>query len=126
MKTLPTYEVRAYIGSVRGYDGENFNKEELIEAIGHYQSIIEQDLAIAVRVTPTSFVFQNYVEDGWEIAAINYPRFPKKPRQIDDFMFGLSRYLLNRFEQNRMSVVSPSVTILLESVNPGENPKRAS
>jgi hypothetical protein len=124
VKTLPTYEVRAYIGSVYGYNGAKFSKEELAEAISHYQNIIE--VALAIRLTPTSFVFQDYVEDGWEIAAINYPRFPKKHQQIDDFMFGLSNYLLNRFKQNRMSVVSPSVTVLIECVNPEENPRRAS
>ena len=126
MKTVPTYEVRAYIGSVHGYNGEKFSKEELAEAISHYQIIIEKGVALTIRLTPTSFVFQDYVEDGWEIAAINYPRFPKKPPQIDDFMFGLSNYLLNRFKQNRMSIVSPSITVLLECVNPEENPKRAS
>jgi hypothetical protein len=124
MKTLPTYEVRAYIGSVRGYDGASFSKEDLIGAIGHYQKVAEQGIVMAVRVTPTSFVYQDYVEDGWEIAAINYPRFPKQQGQVDDFMIGLAKYLLNRFEQNRMSVVSPSITVLLECENPEENPKR--
>ena len=109
---------------MRGYDGEKFTREELIEAIGDYQKTIGQEQAMAVRVTPTAYVYQDYVEDGWEIGCINYPRFPKEHKQMHDFMLGLANNLLSRFQQNRMSVVSPTLTVLIESDNPEQGPKK--
>ena len=121
MKSCSTHEVSLYIGSVRGYNGEPFTREELFEAIAGYQ-VAKGDATLAVRITPTTFVVRDYVEDGWEVTAINYPRYIKKPGDIDQFMVGLANCLLITFRQNRISVVGSETTILIEAPNPEQHP----
>ena len=66
-----TYEVKLHIGSVRGYHGEKFTKDDLIAKISEFQQKLkkfhEGRPVLSVRVTPTTFVFCDYVEDGWEV-----------------------------------------------------------
>ena len=121
MKSCPTHEVSLYIGSVRGYNGDPFTREELFEAIGSYQSS-KGDATLAVRITPTTFVVRDYVEDGWEVTAINYPRFVKKRGDIDQFMVGLAGNLLNVFQQNRITVVGAETTVMIEAAHPEQHP----
>jgi len=78
IKSNPFHEVRLYIGSLRGYKGAEFTKDELIDFIHEVQAEAGADEAGPVRVTATEFVWgahdQRYREPGWEIAVINYPR----------------------------------------------------
>ena len=121
MKSCQTHEVSLYIGNIRGYNGEPFTKDDVIKAISEYQ-IAKGNECVSVRVTSTTFVVKDYVERGFEVAAINYPRFPKKPVAIEQFMVGLANCLLITFQQNRISVVGAENTILIEAPNPEQHP----
>ena len=91
--TCQNYEVKMWIGSIRGYNGKKFLLKTLLKKIGEFQSQ-QEDKSISVRVSSTTFVFKDYVENGWEIVGLNYPRFPKKIEEIDDFMMRLAKFLL--------------------------------
>ena len=115
IKKANTFEARLYIGSVQGYHGTPFTFEELKQEVGNLQSESPKEEMIPVRIAPTNFVCGNYSEAGWEIAAINYPRFPKAEALITSFMMELAKRLLVCFNQNRISIIFPNETIMFES-----------
>lgn len=126
--TAKTYQVTIYIGSARGYDGPRFSDHDLITAIGDFQKQNEQtpltgaaDL-VSVTVTPTTYVVRDYVEDGWAIGAIQYPRFPKEEQAILNYMRAMAGYLLSRFDQNRLSLVAPDMTHTIEKEDAESGP----
>jgi hypothetical protein len=118
-KKAATVEVKLYLGSKEGYHGREFDQAEVMEKIGSFQKQVEQDRRVSVRITPTTYLVGDYTEKGWEIVAINYPRFPSNPT---DFMKNMAAYLLSALKQNRISVVTSSETFLFESDNAQQNP----
>lgn len=119
MQSNPSYEVKIFIGSKRGYNGESFSKEDLLKEISDFQIYweIQYSNTVSLRVSNTTYVVKDYVEDGFEITAINYPRFPKQPKEITDFMRALVARLLLKLEQNRISMTfsSNGITEMYES-----------
>lgn len=110
---VDSFEVRLYIGSREGYNGPAFDVEKLKSLIQVQQGADERAI-IPVRITPTQFVAGEYSEDGWEVAAFNYPRRPKKMTEIYMFMEGLARHLMASLRQKRVSLVTPEKTVMLE------------
>ena len=115
MTNIETYEVKIYTGCREGYDGVRFNRDYLIKRVGDFQKSCDVSIASSVRITDTTFVYRDYIEDGWEIAAICYPRFPKDKQNILTFATRLGEFLLKELKQNRISVVAPDKTYLLEN-----------
>lgn len=93
MRHEPCFEARIYIGSKVGYTGEDYSVDDVRAAIGQYQQTLGPQKATPVRITPTQFVWEDYNELGWEIAAINY-------------------------RQDRISVVFPDEIVMLEADDP--------
>lgn len=112
LKKNSNYEVRIYIGNRIGYRGREFSLEELKQSVGEYQKKEESN---PVRITPTTFVWGEYQENGWEISIINYPRCTKLNHKLKEFGYGLADYLFNKFPQNRMSIVFPDEIVMLEA-----------
>jgi len=115
IKSNSHHEVRLYIGSREHYNGQRFGRDELIAAVTEFQRQNTLELAGPLRFTPTCYVWDDYIEDGWEIAIINYPRYPKPEAVLNSFMLRLADYLLYRFRQNRISVVFPNEIVMLQS-----------
>jgi len=114
MKPTKTHEVKIFIGSVNEVTKNPFTEKDLTKAIQEFQE--KNNCKITVRITKTNFVSGlSYFEKGWEIGAINYPRFFVNISQINKFMISLGSELLSRFKQKRVSVVTPSKTIVLEN-----------
>jgi hypothetical protein len=113
VKIEDTYEVRLYLGSKEAYNGREFTFEELTKFIGQFQK--DRDDACPLRITQCSFVYEDYLEQGWEIGVINYPRFPRPEAELWRFMCKLAEKLLTHFNQNRISVISPTHTHMIES-----------
>jgi len=115
MKRVSTHETKIYIGSQEGYSGPAFSEYDLRQAIGEFQESCDISVACSVRISPTRYIFRDYSESGWEIVVINYPRFPKDKVVIETFSERLAEFLLKTFKQNRMSVVGPVNTYMLEN-----------
>ena len=115
VKKNRNYEARIYIGSRARYNGPLFTFSELRAAISKYQHEGGLNACNPVRITPTTYVWDDYMEEGWEIAVIDYPRQSKSHIVLRDFTFNLAAYLLERFHQNRMSIVFPDEIVMLES-----------
>ena len=115
-KSNPYHEVRIYIGSREGYEGPLLTRDDLRNHIGKFQAESGENTN-PVRLTETAYIFKDYEEYGWEIATIQYPRFPKPVQAINRFALDLAESLLNRFKQNRISVIFPDEIIMLEADN---------
>ena len=108
------HEVRFYIGSREKYAGPEFTRKEVTTFIGQFQSERSEDM-MPVRVTPTSYVCEDYQEDGWELAVIGYPRTNKPKNIINRFVLDLAEAMLYHFKQNRISVIFPDEIVMLQN-----------
>ena len=110
-RVVPHYEVKLYIGSETFFN-EVFSQEDLEKFIGEAQD--DYGFIIPVRVTPVTFISgSHYKEEGWEIAAINYPKIKIAEKRIKAFMMELGRLLLTQFNQQRICVMDgESITML--------------
>jgi hypothetical protein len=109
MKTLKrtrAFEVRLYMGSRKGYGEEQYASHHVVRAISEFQQTVKLDEPpIPVRLTPTTFVSKDYVEDGWEIAVVRYPLRDDSDEEIIQWAGELAAVLMNRFHQEQVSAV---------------------
>lgn len=122
IKAMPNLEARIYIGSCYGYSKDQFTEDQLKNEISKFQGSSEPNERTAVRLTKTGFLFCHYWESGWEIGILNYPRFPLSFNGFSAFANGLADHLLQKFDQNRISVVIADTVYLHEKENPDESP----
>lgn len=119
---VDTWEASIFVGSRAGYEGEGFGVNRVLAAIAAYQKIAPESVNGTVHVSEGWYVFKNYVEFGWKIGLINYPRFPNGEQNLRDFAIALGRHLLVELSQNRVGIVMPRETVLLTSPNAEEHP----
>jgi hypothetical protein len=113
VKKKSPYQVSLYLGSVNEETKEPFFIEDLYYEIGKLQD--SRKKLIPVRVADTTFVCgTKYIEAGWEISAINYPKIPSSPREIDSLMEDLAVHLLKTFKQKTITTISPRKTIMYQ------------
>lgn len=119
-ETMKSYECKIFMGSIRqGSEGTQFSETSLIREIRKFQ-YLNLDIKITLRLTATKFVFLYYEEPGFEIAAIQYPRFPLSEGQIWQWMNKLGKHLKKHFEQKSLSIMdSDTINYLGE---PDDNP----
>lgn len=100
------FEVRLYMGSRKGYGEEQYASHHVVRAISEFQRRTEQDESpIPVRLSPTTFVSKDYVEEGWEIAVVRYPLRKDSDEDIVEWAGQLAAVLMERFQQEQVSAV---------------------
>ena len=113
MKVKSSHNIELYIGSVNEDTKKPFSKEELISEISKFQD--EYYIIIPVCISDVEFLCgARYLEKGWKVSSINFPKIQTKPRQLNIFMTSLARVLLQVFKQNRICVVGSKKTIMIE------------
>ena len=113
MKVLGSYDIELYIGSINEETKEPFIYEELVHEVSIFQD--ECSIMIPVCITNVEFVSGvGYLEKGWKISVINFPRISVKTKELDKFMLDLARILMQVFKQNKVCVVGSKNTIMLE------------
>jgi hypothetical protein len=115
------WEGKIYIGRRRRYDGPYFNDKDVTDIISEFQGV-SPDEACCVRLTNVQYVFNGYTEYGFEIASLNYIRFPKTVEQLESFIIKLGKHLLVELDQNRITVTLPGRTLLLVNDSAEESP----
>jgi len=110
MKKINTFEAKIYIGLRKGYEAVIHSLEE-IEKI--CQSFCNEK-GWCVTVQKLNFIYKNGNEPGCVIGIINYPRFPMDELAIKKRVLELAEILLHKMEQNRLSVVYPDETVMIE------------
>lgn len=103
-----------YIGSKYRYSGPQFTRETLIKAIREFQ---EEHGIMCLSLTDVFYLAGDFEEGGWAIRLINYGRFQKSFKERHEYMQELSKYLLHKFNQNRVSLVGPHTTTMWENEN---------
>ncbi len=110
---MKSYECKIFMGSVRhGSEGTHFQDQDVTEEIKYFQSL-NKSTKITVRLTATRFIFMHYSERGFEIAAIQYPRYPHSESDINRFMLGLAKHLKEHFDQLSVSVMDDNSIVYL-------------
>ncbi len=127
--TAPFFEARLYIGSNTHYNGAPFSELDLMRAIGVFQKENRvDDKPIPVRITSTRYVCEDYTEIGWEVGIINYPRAPRSDDDLRVFILDLAKHLLEKFQQNRISVILPQgcdiVMYQADDAEESDNPQK--
>tara|TARA_R110000824_G_scaffold266054_7_gene455005 strand:- start:77 stop:439 length:363 start_codon:yes stop_codon:yes gene_type:complete len=116
MKQCDTYWAKIYLGLNPGYekvtDGLiNSRKNRVIDYCKSYCD----DIGLCVTIDDTEFIYTKGHEKGLVIGLINYPRFPKSRTQIDIYAVNLATALKELCQQNRVSIMYPDKTIMLEN-----------
>lgn len=106
LKRANAFEVRLYMGSRKGYGEEQYGESNVIKAISEFQRGSDRsEPPIPVRLTPTTFVSEDYVEEGWEIAVVRYPLREDSDDDIIHWAGELAAVLMHRFHQEHISAV---------------------
>lgn len=114
------YPVRLLIGERYQYTERTYSRAELLDALQRFFALNPDD-RLSVRVSDLTFVAPGYVENGYEIVASNYPRYPLEPDVILARMRRLARYLLQEMNQERVSLETPIEVVVTEKADVQES-----
>ena len=112
MKEVYSYPVSIYVGFKNTKTNEIVGSIELVESLCQ---IFCDTNGCCVTVTPTKFIYTNGSEPGCVVGLINYPRFPASKETIIRKAKTIAVTLKDYCEQERVSIVAPDVTIMIES-----------
>jgi hypothetical protein len=119
MRTEKSFNLQIWVGLRSGY-GEYIHPIEKVREICNkfVNTLDDRGLGDCVSITPTEF---RYIK-GWEprviVEYINYPRFPRTEEQILKKTLALGEILRVQLFQERITVVTPETTYLLEDEQP--------
>ena len=108
-----TFKCNIYLGLKEGYDGIQHSAEEVENTLQEYVNRV----GLCVTITPTRYVYTDGQEDGVIIGLINYPRYPKYEDDLRALAMEIGRLVLNTFNQNRVTVEYPDMSLTLENDN---------
>lgn len=111
MKTAESFNVQIWVGLRVGYTEQEHTLDEVREICDKFCNEVKQ----CVTITPTEYRYVDGYENGVVIGFINYPRFPATKVVITDRAMVLAQRLIMGLEQNRVSVVTPEDTYMLEN-----------
>lgn len=110
MKTCRPYSVKIYCGLKESYDGEQYPINYAYELCQEFCDKV----GLCVTVTGTKYIYKDGNEDGIVVGLIQYPRFPKPNVEIDNLAIKLGSILMEKFKQNRITIETPNIMIMLE------------
>ena len=110
MNQVSTYTAQIFVGLRAGYSEEVHSLDDVREVCRAYVNSV----GLCVTVTPTEFIYVDGGEPGAVVGLINYPRFPSTPADIEFHALELARRLKEALGQNRVSVVFPHRTVMIE------------
>ena len=114
MKEEQTYTADIYVGLMPGYNKPNIDFKERRQLVENICQKYCNAVGMGLTITDMEFIYTDGSEKGVVIGLINYPRFPKDPKQIRDIAKELVSELMLRLEQERISVVCSDVTTMYE------------
>jgi hypothetical protein len=109
LKKVDTYIANIYVGLRIGYTNDTYD-------FSYLESVVQDnvnEVKLCVTVTKTKFLYTDGYDDGAIIGLINYPRFPSTKEELKAKALELSKILLDKLKQQRVSVVFSDETIML-------------
>lgn len=111
MKIIKSHNVQIWVGLREKYS-------DIIHSIDEVESLCQKwcdTFGACFTVTETTFIYTNGKEKGCVIGLINYPRFPKTEYEIEYDAVKFAMRCLIAFNQNRITVTTPKVSIMIEN-----------
>ena len=111
MKRVSTFTANIYVGLRHGYSDTVSSIDEVRQWVQAYCN----EVKCGVTLTPTEFIYVNGNEPGVIIGLINYPRFTEPTEFIESKAFDIAIGLMKLCHQERISIVFPTETVMLEA-----------
>ena len=109
MKATRSYNVQIWCGLQKQYTDTVYSITDVRRICDEYVNEIKD----CVTITPTEYRYVGGHEEGVLIGWINYPRFPRKRREIRRRAFILAGRLKEELEQYKVSIVTPNKTYMI-------------
>jgi len=112
-----TVECYLTVGSQVRYGGRTVSYDELCGYVSQFQIDFEEEHGYfcSVRILRSEVIVQKYYEMCYDIHVVNYPRFPFCEDFIFNFARCLTKYLLVKMDQNRISLFMSGETEMYEA-----------
>lgn len=112
----PTFNVQATIGLIKGYSNELIPISEFKTALLIAQKQIkkELDVILSTKITLCEIVCLGQEEPSVTLDFIQYPKFIVEEAVLKQAIIRLIEILMNLLLQNRVVIVFPDKTIMLE------------
>lgn len=117
--TCPTFTAQATFGLNRGYSNSIISLTEFKAALTKTQQTIhtEYTIALSTKITPCEIVFLGQEESSVTIEIIQYPKFQYEVQALKSAFIALTEKMMQELEQNRVVIVFPDTTVMLEQNN---------
>lgn len=99
-KTCNSFSVKIYIAGPIEVAKQIIRRECLVEGL-------------CVTIEPTLYIYSGGEEQGYVVGLINYPRFPKTPKEILDRAEEIGTILLNETFQQSFTIVTPEESLFV-------------
>ncbi|MDA3907020.1 MAG: hypothetical protein PF484_13190 [Bacteroidales bacterium] len=121
---MPTWKASITIGRNTGYTDIQISVDSIIEAISEIQKEIAntKNIKLSVKLTECIIVLVGQNEPSVTIDFIQYPKFPYSESELKESITLFAKRLMDVLSQNRIVVVFPDETIMLEQ-NDGIYPR---
>ena len=118
MDTVGAYEVDIYIGSRNEKTHQPFDKQELINVVGRFQTASGSGTFLPVRISDVTYVSGvDYYETGFQITACRLPARTDTEKDVWAWANRLAKHLLVTFDQHRVGVSDPDHMIYHRAEN---------
>jgi len=109
MKIEKTYTAVIYVGFLERDTGRVHSLEEALDVCQEYVDKV----GLCVSVEPIWYIYTGGREPGCAVTMINYPRFPSRDERIREKSLELAQILLEKFDQYKVSIVTPQHTYMI-------------
>ena len=111
MKILKAYNIQIWVGLREHYDESVHTIEEVRDICDTYVNRVKD----CITITPTEYRYVNGNEPGVIIGWIQYPRFPRKRKEILRRALELADIIMRELGQFKVTVVTPNKSYMLEN-----------
>lgn len=111
MKTLKSYNVQIWVGLREQYTETIHSIDDVRDMCDNYVNEVKD----CVTITPTEYRYVNGSEPGVVVGWIQYPRFPRKRKEILRRALKLADILMRELGQFKVTVVTQNKSYMLEN-----------
>ncbi|HSD07651.1 hypothetical protein [Flavobacterium sp.] len=114
--TAPTFNAQATIGLIKGYSNEliSFSDFKMVLLTAQKQIKKEFELVLSTKITLCEIVCLGQEEPSVSLDFIQYPKFQIEEAVLRKAIIRLIEILMELLQQNRVVIVFPDNTIMLE------------
>lgn len=115
--SINSFSAKVTLGLEIGYTKKLIEKSRIIKSLQEYQDqlIKEKNIILSVSISTCKIVLSGQVEPHLNLNFINYPKFPLEEKTLKIEIENLTKYLMTKFEQNRVVIEYLDETIMLEN-----------